>query len=120
MENEYMKRGFLLPEGCKDLIDVLKLKEKAVPWFLPKLPIVGPTGTKPLVKGEVLPPFQGEIVIPAHTTVAQLAVLLKKRPFVLIADLMQIGIFATVSQVLDFETVAKLARKYGFLARSAD
>lgn len=24
MENEFMKRGYLLPDGCKDLIDVLR------------------------------------------------------------------------------------------------
>ena len=28
MENEFLKRGYLLPDGCKDLIDVLKLKEQ--------------------------------------------------------------------------------------------
>lgn len=26
MERDFMKRGYLLPKGCKDLIDVLKLK----------------------------------------------------------------------------------------------
>jgi len=25
MENEFMKRGYLLPNGCKNLIDVLRL-----------------------------------------------------------------------------------------------
>jgi hypothetical protein len=28
MENEFMKRGYLLPDGCKDLMDVLKPKEQ--------------------------------------------------------------------------------------------
>lgn len=28
MENEYMKRGYLLPEGCKDLIDVLQRRDR--------------------------------------------------------------------------------------------
>jgi len=28
MENDYMKRGYLLPKGCKDLNDVLKRKQK--------------------------------------------------------------------------------------------
>ena len=28
MENEFMKRGYLLPDGCKDLADALKLKQK--------------------------------------------------------------------------------------------
>jgi hypothetical protein len=37
MEHDFMKRGYLLPEGCKDLIDVLK-KSKQPPqhpvlWF---------------------------------------------------------------------------------------
>ena len=28
MDYDYTKRSYLLPEGCKDLIDVLKLKHK--------------------------------------------------------------------------------------------
>jgi hypothetical protein len=29
MEHDFMKRGYLLPEGCKDLIDVLEKSKRA-------------------------------------------------------------------------------------------
>ena len=40
MDCDYTKRSYLLPEGCKDLIDVLKLKQKQkfAPFLFPKLP----------------------------------------------------------------------------------
>jgi hypothetical protein len=31
MENEFMKRGYLLPKGCKDLGDVLMSKAQPAP-----------------------------------------------------------------------------------------
>src|SRR6266403_1313852 len=34
MEHDFMKRGYLLPEGCKDLIDVLKSKLRVIDGFL--------------------------------------------------------------------------------------
>jgi hypothetical protein len=120
MENEYMKRGYLLPEGCKDLFDALKLKQKPAPCAFLKLPYANPAAPKPWTKVIPLPPIRGELILPAQVTVSQLAALLQKRPFVLIADLMQLGIFATVSQMLDFDTIAKVARKHGFVAKRAD
>src|SRR5436190_23460969 len=92
MENEYMKRGYLLPPGCKDLIDVLKLKEKkqqalltALPQ-LPPLPKIFGTTLKPWMpisvgKPASLPPVKGEITVPAETTVEELAALLGQKPF---------------------------------------
>lgn len=48
MENEFMKRGYLLPDGCKDLMDVLKLKEQK--HSLPALPFIATKGwSTPLV-----------------------------------------------------------------------
>jgi len=40
MDCDYTKRSYLLLEGCKDLIDVLKLKrkQKFAPFLFPKLP----------------------------------------------------------------------------------
>ena len=40
MDSDYSKRSYLLQEGCKDLIDVLKLKQKQkfAPYLFQKLP----------------------------------------------------------------------------------
>ena len=126
MEHDYMKRGYLLPEGCKDLIDVLKRKQKRVHYLFPKLPkqfAQLPKGYGTMIKSlkqpAPLPPVKGEITIPAQTTVAQLAALLSQKPFRIVADLMQLGVFASVKQLLGFETISRIARKYGFIAKKA-
>lgn len=120
MENEYMKRGYLLPHGCKDLNDALKLKQKHVEALLSQLPYLpgesAETAPKPWKLSPPLPPVTGEILIPPRTTVKKLAVLLGKKPFEVIGDLMQFGMFATADFLLDFETISRIARKYGLTA----
>ena len=107
MDNENLKRGYLLPEGCSDLIDVMKLKASAEPaaqgisWSASPLPIAS------------------EITVPEQMTVAELAAALNQKPFRIIGDLMQSGVFATLNQVLDFETIVKASQKYGFIAKRA-
>ncbi len=101
-----MKRGYLLPKGCKDLIDALKSKQ-------PKLATAGPAIPEPL------PPATGEMTVPASMTVRELADALTRKPFQIIADLMEIGVFAGVNQQLDFDTVSRVIRKYGFKAKRA-
>ena len=88
-----MKRGYLLPEGCKDLIDVLK-------------PSIASTDCRVMI-------------VAAQMTVSELATALAQKPFRIIADLMEIGVFASVKQELDFETISRVARKYGFTAKRA-
>jgi hypothetical protein len=108
-KHDFMKRGYLLPEGCKDLIDTLKLKPHDDPKHpSPPRPVAAP-----------LPPIVGELVIPEQTSVSDLARLLSQKPFQIVADLMQFGIFATFKQTLDFQTISSVARKYGFIAKRA-
>ena len=94
---DYSKRDYLLPNGCKDLIDLLRLpepNEKELPWRVPLL--------------------IGEIVIPDPITTKELARVLHQKPFKIVADLMQIGVFATVDSALPLDAVAKVARRYGY------
>ena len=105
MDNEYMKRGYLLPEGCSDLIDVMKLKASE-----------GPAAQGISLSASLLP-IPSEMTVPEQMTVAELAAVLNQKPFQIIADLMQIGVFATVNHILDFETILKVIRKYGFIAK---
>ncbi|MGV3755610.1 MAG: translation initiation factor IF-2 N-terminal domain-containing protein [Verrucomicrobiota bacterium] len=103
MKPDYTKRGNLLPEGCKDLIDVLRLKAKT-------------QALRPRTSTS-LPPIIGEIVVPEHTTVSQLASLLNLKPFQLVADLMEIGVFANVHHELTFTAITRIARRRGYIAK---
>ena len=104
---DFRKEGYLLPEGCKDLIDVLKLKPEQKPkaqWrkFISQLP-----------------PICGEVVIPVQTTASQLAALLDQKPSRIIADALQLGVSVTLEQQLDFWIIIIVARRYGFIAERA-
>lgn len=100
-----MKRGYLLPEGCKDLIDAMKLKAR------PEPSTPGPLAPAPL------PPVTGEMTVPASMTARELAKALARKPFQIIADLMELGVFAAVDQQLDSDTISRVIRKYGFKAK---
>jgi hypothetical protein len=93
VENEFMKRGYLLPFGSKDLTSFKS--------SLPPLPL----------------PLPGEILAPEHMTVLDLADALKQKPFKIIADLMELGIFANLNQQIPFKAIADIAQKYGYTAR---
>lgn len=110
MNDDYSKRDYLLPQGCNDLIDILRLQAHKV---APE-----PLKPNPLTFAPV-EAMTGELLIPAHTTVLRLAVLLKKKPMRIILDLMEMGIFASITDGLDFDVVAGVARRYGFIARKA-
>jgi len=121
-----MKRGYLLPEGCKDLMDVLKLKPKQplpyVPAHLIDLLKREPQLLKfkpeqPLPHNPApLPPILGEIAVPMQTTVSKLAALLGQNPLQIVADVLQLGFFVSTKQLLSFEIISSVARKYGFIA----
>jgi hypothetical protein len=85
-----------LPNGCKDLIDLLRLPEpnpKELPW--------------------PVPPLLGEITVSVPVTAKELARLVHQKPFRIVADLMQLGVF-TVNGMVPLDAVAKVARLYGY------
>ena len=86
-----MKRGYLLPPGGHPL---------------------------PRSDGPFLP-FVRDIVIPEQTTVEELAVLLHLSKFRIIADLMKLNVFLTISQTPDYETIIKVAQMHGHVAKRA-
>jgi hypothetical protein len=87
MEYDYKKRGYLLPEGCKDLIDVMQ--PPGQPMQNPKAP----------ASPAPLPPIVGELMVPEQMTVAELAAVLKQKPLKIIADLMGMGVFANLNRM---------------------
>jgi hypothetical protein len=104
---EHFERGYLLPKGCKDLIDVIDFptKRKAT---ISLRPISTPASHPPASNQDML--------LFAPVTVSDLASALNQKPFKIIADLMHLGVFATVSQCLGFDAVFKIARRYGYVA----
>jgi len=146
MDHDYMARGYLLPAGCKDLIDALHLRaiqdsplcagqlanflnlksklspeqfdclyqeirKKLKPQFL-KFDVKKPS-TQP---APVSPAMLRQIVIPAETSVAQLALLLEQPVPQIVADVLALGFFVTVQETLSFEIISSIARKHGFFA----
>ena len=60
-------------------------------------------------------PTTGEvIVIKPPIVVRELATQLKQKPFKIIADLMGLGVFATVNQAVDEKIAQQICAKYGF------
>jgi translation initiation factor IF-2 len=60
-------------------------------------------------------PATGEvIVIKPPIAVRELAAQLKQKPFKIIADLMELGVFANVNQAIDEKIAQQLCAKYGF------
>lgn len=90
------------------MIDVLKLKAHQA--------TLGPLNLKPVTGGDG-PQVLGELRIPAHATVLAVARLLKKKPVQIVLDLMEVGVFASITQEVGFETIAELARRYGYIAK---
>lgn len=63
--------------------------------------------TVPVATGE-------EICLKPPVTVRSLAEAMKKKPFQVIADLMEMGVFATVNQTVDPEDAQRVCAKYNF------
>jgi hypothetical protein len=119
MSFEHFERGYLLPEGCRDLIDLIRLGLKPQSEIVVKLPLLQSkpqTGVffKP---DSPPPPMKGDLLVSGHTTVKELAALLGQKPFKIIADALELGIFANVDQALGFDSIAHIAGKYGYTAK---
>ena len=104
MKHDISKRGYLLPKGCKDLVDVLKLKDRH--------PEVSS------IRTIELPPIIGEITLPPAMTVRELARCLKRRPSRIIADLLRLfGQSISVRHTIYFFQMEQVVRLYGFTAK---
>src|SRR5262245_50587082 len=143
MYYDYNKRSYLLPPGCKDLIDLLRLEEQKKRPSI-ELPML--QGLPGLQGGEIFiadtqemlgawklkkkkskepqvdssgVPSTREVVIPDEILVRELAKIAAQKPFKIIADLMEIGIFQNVTQKIGFETASRILKKYGIIAKKA-
>ena len=57
--------------------------------------------------------------LPDAVTVGTLAERMQVDPVLIIKQLMRTGVFASINQVIDFDTAATMARTFGFVARKA-
>jgi translation initiation factor IF-2 len=74
-----------------------------------KVPAPAPAAPK------FIPPATGEVItVKPPIIVRDLAEQIKRKPFQLIADLMELGVFATVNQAIDEPVAQRLCAKYGF------
>jgi translation initiation factor IF-2 len=72
------------------------------------------TSTTPAQPKFVAPAGGEVIIIKPPIAVRELAVQLKQKPFKIIADLMELGVFANVNQAIDEKIAQQLCAKYGF------
>jgi translation initiation factor IF-2 len=83
----------------------------------PAKTVIPPKGppTKPAEAGPkfALPADAQVITIKPPIVVRELADQLKQKPFKIIADLMEVGVFANVNQAIDETTAQKVCAKYG-------
>ena len=77
----------------------------------PREPAAKPAAPQP----KFVAPATGEvIIIKPPIVVRELAAQLKQKPFKIIADLMELGVFANVNQAIDEKIAQQLCAKYGF------
>lgn len=127
---------YLLPPGCKDLIDVLRQARSSpaasakpdenLPEFFWLGEATKPAGSpwnahvcqEQLAK--LLPPAgttPSVVYLPDSITVRELALHLNQKPFVLVAVLMVLGRFVSIQEHLTFAEAASLCAQFGTIAQ---
>jgi translation initiation factor IF-2 len=74
----------------------------------------GPKPAEPQAPKLVLPTDAQVITVKPPIVVRDLAEQLRQKPFIIIGDLMRLGVFANVNQAIDEATAQKLCANYGF------
>lgn len=102
------KPRYLLPEGCKDLNDVIRLREQGAG---------SETALKKNASESALPVC---LTISDFVTVGALAYLLQVKPYRLICALIKFKTFARATSVISFATAAKVCAYYGVAVHKAE
>ena len=103
-------RYLLLPDGCKDLIDTLSIKQKpgeASEWAYPHVPL-----------SAVEPPQElpSSVTLPDPVSIRDLASALHLKPYQVVLSLIRLKIFASLNAELDFNTASTVCSQYGVAA----
>ena len=99
VESPDEKPRYLLPDGCKDLIEALRLEEHE-------------TDAAP----EESEPLPTTVAVPDPVAVADLAERLHLKRYVVLKTLMDSGIFATLQTELDFGLASRVCSLHGVIA----
>jgi hypothetical protein len=122
---DYSKRDYLLPPGCKDLFDVLKMHQPQPLFDVSKLHQQQPYfyQSKPSLWQQVqrrrrrpIPPITRYVTVSDPVSVKQLIELAGKKPFCIIAGLMDLGLFVNINGKVSFDIAARVLRWYGIAA----
>ena len=100
---DYSKRDYLLPPGCKDLIDVLRLNQST--------PLLWQPAQRR--RRNPNPPITHHVTVPDPVSVEQLIKLAGTKPVCIIADLMELGLFVNIDGNVSFDIAARVLRWYG-------
>jgi hypothetical protein len=95
---DYSKRDYLLPAGCKDLTDAINREGESFPLPTPD------------------PPITRRITLPEKVSVQFLAETSGKSIYVVAALMSRLRIFVSVQRSMDFDDAAKVLRKFGIEA----
>lgn len=102
------KPRYLLPEGCQDLNDVIRLQEQ------------GAGGGAELTTHASVSAPPVCITISDFVTVGALAHLLQVKPYRLICALIKFKTFACATSIISFATAAKVCAYYGVAVHKAE
>jgi len=102
------KPRYLLPEGCQDLNDMIRLQEAAAR---------GGGALNAHAMESALPVC---ITISGLVTVGALAYLLHVKPYRLICTLIKFKTFACATSIISFDTAAKVCAYYGVAVHKAE
>jgi translation initiation factor IF-2 len=99
--------------------DIRSVRGPATPPGGPALPTTrlpqGKGGTKAEGPAKIVLPADAQVIsIKPPIVVRELADQLKQKPFKIIADLMETGVFASVNQAIDEAVAQRICAKYGF------
>lgn len=106
------KPRYLLPEGCKDLNDVIRRQEEEA--------ASGATLKKHASVSAAESTLPVCITISGYVTVAALAHLLHVKPYRLISTLIKFKTFACATSVISFATASKVCAYYGVAVHKAE
>jgi hypothetical protein len=103
-------RFLLLPDGCKDLIDVLRLQQQQADAPVLAYPTVSFSPAEP---PQELP---ASVTLPDPVSVRALASALHLKPYEIVGSLTRFKIFTSFNTELDFNTASTLCSHYGVAA----
>lgn len=103
-------RFLLLPDGCKDLIDSLRLQQQQAEASELAYPIISFSPAEP---PQELP---ASVTLPDPVSIRDLALALHLKPYKVVGSLIRLNVFASLNSEIDFYTASTVCSHYGVAA----